>query len=188
MVLKKGVKQRSEAEKKKIVPLLKKIEFFQTWDLSDENYLNLINALHFERAFQGSILFEIGQQGDKFYLILHGKVGVYVPFNKNKDLLKKPNVSQIDKMNIWKSMRASKMFEKTLSIDVLKKLENLNEFIELKNGQSFGEGALLNDKPRGASILCKTDCYFAVMNKLDFNQQLHWMEAKTKIELLEFLG
>lgn len=44
-------------------------------------------------------------------------------------------------------MRASKMFEKTLSIDVLKKLENLMEFLELKNGQSFGEGALINDKP-----------------------------------------
>ena len=44
-------------------------------------------------------------------------------------------------------MRASKMFEKTLSIDVLKKLENMVEFIELSNGKSFGEGALIDEKP-----------------------------------------
>lgn len=37
------------------------------------------------------------------------------------------------------------MFQNTLNLDVSKKLENLGEFIELKSGQGFGEGALEND-------------------------------------------
>ena len=79
------------------------------------------------------------------------------------------------------------MFLTTLNLDILRKLEGLGEFIELGKGKSFGEGALLDNKPRAATILCKTDCYFAVMNKLDFMVQLHKIEAKIKTELLEFL-
>jgi len=49
---------------------------------------------------------------------LHGKVGVYVPWNKNKDLIKQSTVSKLDKINNRKSVRASKMFEKSLSFDI----------------------------------------------------------------------
>jgi CRP-like cAMP-binding protein len=33
---------------------------------------------------------------------------------------------------------------------------------------SFGELALNNNQPRAATITCKTDCHFAVMNKVDY--------------------
>jgi len=74
-----------------------------------------------------------------------------------------------------------------LSLDIVKRLDGLAEFIEFGKGKSFGEGALINDKPRAATILCKTDCYFAVMNKLDFMVLLHKMESKLKTEMFEFL-
>ena len=40
--------------------------------------------------------------------------------------------------------------------------------MELKPGAGFGEKALSESHPRAATILCKTDCYFAAMNKLDY--------------------
>lgn len=52
--------------------------------------------------------------------------------------------------------------------EVLDKLEGMAAFVDLLKGQSFGELALIDDKPRGASILCKTDCYFAVLSKEGF--------------------
>lgn len=46
-----------------------------------------------------------------------------------------------------------------------------NDFLEikvLKTGESFGELALISKKTRSASILCKEDCYFAVLDKKYF--------------------
>lgn len=46
-----------------------------------------------------------------------------------------------------------------------------DDFLEikiLKTGESFGELALISKKPRSASILCKEDCYFAVLDKKYF--------------------
>ena len=50
----------------------------------------------------------------------------------------------------------------------MKKFENYKWFIEvvkLKTGGSFGELALVNDKPRAATIRCISDCYFAVLDR-----------------------
>lgn len=39
------------------------------------------------------------------------------------------------------------------------------EVAKLGIGKSFGELALINNKPRAATIKCASDCHFAVMNK-----------------------
>lgn len=39
----------------------------------------------------------------------------------------------------------------------------------LKQGQSFGELALIKDQPRAASILCREDCDFMVLNKENYD-------------------
>ena len=39
----------------------------------------------------------------------------------------------------------------------------------LQSGASFGELALLENRPRAATIACKTDCVFAVLEKTHFN-------------------
>ena len=49
---------------------------------------------------------------------------------------------------------------------------------QLKAGMAFGELALINDAPRLATIVCETDCSFAVLNKTDYKAIL--MEAERK--------
>ena len=39
---------------------------------------------------------------------------------------------------------------------------------ELKLGDAFGELALINDAPRLATIVCETNCQFAVLSKFDY--------------------
>lgn len=53
--------------------------------------------------------------------------------------------------------------------------EDIPEFIEavkLGSGKSFGELALINNKPRAATIKCITPCHFAVMSKADYKKCL----------------
>ena len=77
-------------------------------------------------------------------------------------------MSKTDKESFQSSVRSSRRFVNTLSIDIARKLDAMSEYTELTAGDGFGEQALMNDKPRGATILCKTDVHVAVMNKYDF--------------------
>ena len=46
--------------------------------------------------------------------------------------------------------------------------EEFREIKILKTGDAFGELALISKKNRAASILCKEDSYFAVLDKKHF--------------------
>ena len=48
----------------------------------------------------------------------------------------------------------------------------LHEVKELGVGESFGELALINDETRNASIKCKEECHFAILNKENYSMIL----------------
>jgi len=88
--------------------------------------------------FYNSKLF-LDTVGDKFYLILKGRVGIYIRLPKLS--LKKPGEKEQDDLTCVK---------------------------ELGLGLSFGELALLNNKPRLASIICHEDSHFMTLDKKTF--------------------
>ena len=49
---------------------------------------------------------------------------------------------------------------------------NINEVKTLKDGEYFGEQALLTNKPRSATIKCKTDAYVGVLTRTDYNSSI----------------
>lgn len=57
----------------------------------------------------------------------------------------------------------------------------------LGSGTLFGELALLNDQPRGATISCFKDCEFLVVEKMDFDRLLKAELNASKEEKLHFL-
>uniref|UniRef100_A0A7S3KDF4 Cyclic nucleotide-binding domain-containing protein n=1 Tax=Euplotes crassus TaxID=5936 RepID=A0A7S3KDF4_EUPCR len=133
------------------------------------------------------MVFEKGSIGDTFYIILHGDVGVYVPRQKKQAILKMETMSKSDRKSLRNSIASSKKFNSILPIHTMKKIENMAEFIVLKGGQAFGEAALINNAPRSASILCKTDCHFAIMNKENFNGTLLAIEQRRQQKFANFL-
>ena len=69
-------------------------------------------------------------------------------------------------------------FEKK-NLQELEKLQKIEWFVEvhkLSEGGSFGELALINDKPRAATLTCLSDCIFAVIGRADYQKFLERLE------------
>ena len=96
---------------------------------------------------------------------------------------------------IDKSMSFAKLLTQNISLG--KKLSKgtndffnknrVNEIKILGNGTAFGELALLTNKPRAASIICKTDTHFAILEKEYFDKILKINEQKKLFGQIEFL-
>lgn len=68
------------------------------------------------------------------------------------------------------------------------RISELIEVNTLNTGASFGELALLSNKPRAATIICKEDCHFAVLEKDDFRRILKSAEEKKLLEEMNFFA
>lgn len=64
----------------------------------------------------------------------------------------------------------------------------LTEVKILRAGTTFGELALISKKPRAATIICKEDCHFGILEKKDFNRILKTNEEKKLIEEMNFFA
>jgi CRP-like cAMP-binding protein len=70
----------------------------------------------------------------------------------------------------------------------LRKLDWFIEVITLTDGNSFGELALINDKPRLATVRCKSLCTFAIFSKQQYRKVFETLAKKeydTKIKFFE---
>lgn len=53
-------------------------------------------------------------------------------------------------------------------------------------GRSFGEQALLNNRPRAASIECLAPCFFAVLNRKDYERSFGKVQTKHAEAMVKF--
>lgn len=68
-------------------------------------------------------------------------------------------------------------------------LEHLfHEVAVLTDGNSFGELALISNKPRSATIICKKNCHFAVMQKQEYDKLIQRLEFRALEKKLDFLS
>lgn len=72
-----------------------------------------------------------------------------------------------------------------------KQYEETEWFIEIKklrNGEYFGELALITDKPRAATITCLEKSSFAVIDKIAYKNVLIKIDEKKKLHIDQFLS
>jgi CRP-like cAMP-binding protein len=55
----------------------------------------------------------------------------------------------------------------------------------MKAGQSFGELALITEQPRNATVYCKTECHFLVLDKDDYTQIIGRFDTDVLEERME---
>lgn len=117
---------------------------------------------------KGKLVYEEGSFGHEFYIILMGKASVYISEIENKSTSAPSWLKKYKPLNNPAFERANEVLTKKY------------EFTKLKPGDSFGENALLYDRPLSESILWVSDCHFAVLSKNKFEQILKRIEMKTK--------
>lgn len=162
---------------------------------------------------KNAVVFNFGEVGDRFYIILQGIVRVIVPTRSIKrsnstkqDILQglkrmhtgsqedlSPALANIpseteEKMN--NLIRGLKRQQSQLDFDYLTNfgiIEESKEVRHLSSGDCFGELALINNKPRTATIESKTLTYLAVLSKKDFTKVLSTHTFRALDERVDFL-
>ncbi|KAL4479098.1 hypothetical protein ABPG73_022216 [Tetrahymena malaccensis] len=147
------------------------IEFFKNINnqAKSDVHRRCCQRMRYEFHSANDLIFKIGSYGNKFYIIINGKAGVYIR-----------NI--IDYQSKQKSQTTIESGNPKYDL-----VGGLFYFKELSEGMSFGELALLEKKPRAASILCHTDLHVAVLVKEDFDQILKNYEEQKLTQAAEFL-
>lgn len=163
---------RSELEIDFIQKIMQNFTFFSDIKekISRHSYRELLKELKFESHNKSDILFNYGDSGKKFYLILSGSVSVLVPKSKNKLLLDK-NLNKfkvnVDKTNI-KKLKNSMTEEEQL----LEAFPNMQLINILKQGKLFGEISLSLKEPRTATVVCREECAFGTLKEHTYERIL----------------
>ena len=66
-------------------------------------------------------------------------------------------------------------------------IDDMAPLLVFENGVSFGELALLNNKPRAGTVVTLTDCFFAVINAESFDKLLRKDKALSMATNVKFL-
>ena len=204
---------RSQEDLEKIMKITENSNFLK--NLGDENNSDRIRweccrAMRFEVYERGEMVFNFGDIGDRFYTIIQGKVTVLVPSKTIKkisstregivrSLERHTTIRSKHKMGKSDEEKDEEMYgsfkniarQKTEAdfdfLDNIGEIEEMNEVKVLKNGDFFGEVALLSNKPRSATVRCETFCCFAVLSRKDYKNILSSNIETSIRERIDFL-
>ena len=181
--------------------------------LQQENQLDkvskLISYLKIENFKKNAHIMNFGEEGDKFYTLLSGKIGIYKPFPKETESTFKEYVEYLVyvrdvEKNIKKFNRVqdynSKIdkyrliminYDPSKITTIQKKMkifiEEERKLIELGDGCSFGEMALIKNEPRNATIIALEDCITVTVDRTDYKKIMKELEEqRINIEIAKF--
>lgn len=113
-------------------------------------------------------------------------------FNKKLSLKHKSTIQTQNKEELTHGKSRVGLEENYDQMNPVEKLEfwenepDLIEIAVLEPGASFGEIALIEDKPRGATIRCNKECIFATMEREDYTKTLSRIENRNINKIIDF--
>ena len=184
--------ERSEHCIENIAKATGNFKFFQDIIENDETaslHLECCKVLTLSWYKQGDYVCRKGDPGTHFYLILRGFVRILAP-------LEMP-VSKTDDQDLARIVRRNTDLEETYkqfrhqftSLGFNAGEVEEKEVAVLNHGQSFGEMALLNDKPRFFSVQCGEPTALGILHKNDYNliSKVHEKQLADKVAFLKSL-
>ncbi len=127
------------------------VDYFQQYD--ENTTQECLKKMSYVYHPKNSIVFEIGK-----WFNLDSPFTIKDSVGTNFWVILEGSVG----VNVWTTFKNSAGYED----------RRLEEVRILSHGSSFGELALLENKPRAATIRCKEACYFAVLEKEEFQSIL----------------
>lgn len=177
-----------------LINLTRKLQFFEKLvkeNQSEEIHRLCCEVMEISDYPQGSIIVKFGDKGNSFYIILEGTVGFYLPDSRRSLFSIKP---MSDKEFVNKSKNNS-LFKRT-SLEDFSEVHTspnpvfappvLEEVSRMGPGESFGEFALISNKPRAATVIALTAVTVAILNKKDFKNLIEKFSKKKLLEKLAF--
>lgn len=166
----------------------------------------LISVLNIERFKADVPIINYGEEGDKFYIVFDGLVGVYKPIYNEKIMsvndyyLYMRNI-KYQENNLLKLRRViEKNSHLNLDLDVLEEMDQDSYYMRKKHtflieendklgefgsGFAFGEIALIKRTKRNATIIASNDSILLSIEKYDYNKIIREMEEKRLEKVLE---
>mmetsp|Transcript_5808 Transcript_5808/g.10342 ORF Transcript_5808/g.10342 Transcript_5808/m.10342 type:complete len:556 (-) Transcript_5808:24-1691(-) len=166
---------------------------------TDEVHRECVKCMTLRYYRSGHYIFNYGDAGDAFYIVLRGTISVQMPksvlmaenfdFGEVEKLQERhelPPINKKDKKTDKRTAEAEeeqhkKQLETEAEQDVLYQVRVKGD------GTAFGELALLTDQPRAASIQCIAESWIAKLKKEDFTRILKDYEERKLSEMVKFL-
>ncbi|EAS00751.1 cyclic nucleotide-binding domain protein (macronuclear) [Tetrahymena thermophila SB210] len=175
-ILKTPSESRTLKQCTELLEIVGDLQFFKEYN-SNPSTANVpklcCKYMEIEKFNEADIVFEFGSVGNKFYIVLQGSVGVFV---------KKPQ-SVLDKEKEEKKDDKKKEAQQDAVVDPLADFMCVKE---LGDGSAFGELALLNNKPRLATIKTLRETHVATLSKENFNKILKEHEEQKIMKEIQF--
>ena len=181
-----------------IMNLTRNCEFFKKLieeQQSDEIHKLCCEVMEFCDYSRGQLIIRYGDIGTDFYIIIKGTVGVYVPKLRRSSIHIKDvenfenNLRNSRKISIFKytgTEVADYINKNTIYLAPVADASKLEKVLIMGPGESFGELALLNNKPRAATIVSITNSTLAKLSKKNFEKLLGKFTEKRLNEKLLF--
>ena len=199
-------KNRKESDIRKISKYLSKnytyfINLKSAKDSNPQKIEKIIKYAKLEEFPPNSLIFNYGDPGDKFYILLKGSVSLYKPEYKEvlltpyefyeelkhiketeMDLLKYKRVIEKNSHLLGKNIKDISYLAKNRSYFAFNKKLFFMEHMEIigafKEGFAFGEMALIKKATRNATVRTNTQSLFLTIGKKDYNTAIREMHDK----------
>lgn len=178
------------------------VEFFRSFkdiDSSDEVHRECVKVMTLQYCRANEIIFNYGDSGDCFYVLLKGQVSIQTPnFNVVTESLETADVSKEDtgllpRINRRFSALAKRLVTSDEPLPSQKPQEENQDYenetsVKYKEeGYSFGELSLLTSQPRAADIKCTKESWVARLSRDDYMRILKGYEEKKLGEMVKML-
>ena len=172
--------------------------FYQIKESNPERFLKLISVLTLEMIPSNTIIININEENNNFYVLFEGSIVVYRKYSYKKDMtfsefceyLHKAKLQSKEEydMLIKNNSHLDLNFEEIIKdeyyyLNLKQKIFNFNieeseEIGTYSEGYSFGELSLINKRNKDIIIKSITKCKLISVSKFDFNRILRTIEEK----------
>ena len=199
-ILNKDKKLRIDIENRLVADYLTEhFDYFeQIKESSSERFLKLISVLDLEIISSNTIIINVNEENNNFYVLFEGQVIVYRKYNYKKDMTFQEFCEYLHKAKLKNKEEYKRILNNNTHLDLnfedimrdeyyylsLKNkifnfnIEELEEIGTFSEGYSFGELSLINKRNKDIIIKSITNCKLISVSKFDFNRILRTIEEK----------
>ncbi|KAL4484286.1 hypothetical protein ABPG72_006397 [Tetrahymena utriculariae] len=132
----------------------------------------LLRHLKLEKFDKRQVIFEYGELGQKYYMLLKGKVLLFIPKGiENEAQTQSVKLSQQNEDEQYYKKKFPDMFNKKKIIP----------------GDSFGEISLLTNQTRTATMVCGEESWLLTLNKEGFDKLIGHIHSQQVLKKTQFL-